>query len=233
VRAAEAVERFPSARSRLPDVVQGVPEDVRRSLPPAHPPTPPSPEAPQARGTGRVVHRDQECDAVRGLWWTLPSRGDDLGSSARNKQGRRRELAVAEAQPCVDSRRDRKMRAGLRQLSCCTVIHTTTGRSSAWLERRVWDAEAAGSNPAVPTDLPSEPVVVARVLFRLGAPGSPTRGSALQRQVRPGWGRQLRVLGEQNASELAKRIGRGPHDLIEPLVLASRTCRQKDVCEAA
>ena len=26
-----------------------------------------------------------------------------------------------------------------------------TGCSSAWLERRVWDAEAAGSNPAIPT----------------------------------------------------------------------------------
>ena len=29
-------------------------------------------------------------------------------------------------------------------------VHAITGRSSAWLERLVWDQEVAGSNPVAP-----------------------------------------------------------------------------------
>ena len=38
----------------------------------------------------------------------------------------------------------------VRELSRSTILPTAAGRGSAWLERRVWDAEDAGSNPAAP-----------------------------------------------------------------------------------
>jgi hypothetical protein len=38
----------------------------------------------------------------------------------------------------------------MRELPCGT-LGAETGRSSAWSERRVWDAEVAGSDPAAPT----------------------------------------------------------------------------------
>lgn len=38
----------------------------------------------------------------------------------------------------------------MRELPCDT-LGEETGRSSAWSERRVWDAEVAGSDPAAPT----------------------------------------------------------------------------------
>jgi hypothetical protein len=39
-------------------------------------------------------------------------------------------------------------------LSLATLRPLTTDRSSAWLERCVWDAEVAGSNPVGPTNKP-------------------------------------------------------------------------------
>ena len=38
-----------------------------------------------------------------------------------------------------------------RRASGCNTPPLTTDRSSAWLERCVWDAEVAGSNPVGPT----------------------------------------------------------------------------------
>jgi hypothetical protein len=35
--------------------------------------------------------------------------------------------------------------------------HHTTGCSSAWLERLLWEQEVAGSNPVIPTQLDFEP----------------------------------------------------------------------------
>ena len=44
-----------------------------------------------------------------------------------------------------------------RRASGCNTPPLTTDRSSAWLERCVWDAEVAGSNPVGPTRLSYRP----------------------------------------------------------------------------
>src|SRR5579884_3934063 len=46
-----------------------------------------------------------------------------------------------------------------------------TGRSSAWSERRLWEAESVGSNPTVPTDVSEEPVAVPQDRHGLAVPG--------------------------------------------------------------
>ena len=62
------------------------------------------------------------------------------------REARRRRLADALREPATDPRRDREVRARVRELSRCANVQARTGRSSAWLERRRWVARFAGSN---------------------------------------------------------------------------------------
>jgi hypothetical protein len=80
------------------------------------------------------------------------------------------------------------MRTRLCQLPCCANIQTEAGCSSAWLERRVWDAEAAGSNPAIPTVN-----LEAQVTFRFRAESLRTAGAEIRelREAAAGVGFEL------------------------------------------
>ena len=89
---------------------------------------------------------------VQALRKGLPSFRDDMGPFAgltQNHRGERARSSEALQQTCC-ARRNRKVRARVRELPCGT-LGAETGRSSAWSERRVWDAEVAGSDPAAPT----------------------------------------------------------------------------------
>ena len=87
-----------------------------------------------------------------GVWRDLPPCCDALGSSTRFAEARRGEFNGAPQQPRADPGRDREVQARVRELPRSTILQSTAGRGSAWLERRVWDAEVAGSNPAAPID---------------------------------------------------------------------------------
>src|SRR5215217_1909315 len=74
---------------------------------------------------------------------SLPGAGDAVGSPSGHRQGRGRVLPPRAPLQGADTRRDREVRPRVRELPRDPYSEQASnpGRSSAWLERRVWDAE--------------------------------------------------------------------------------------------
>lgn len=133
-------------------MVQDVSPDIRRGVSPPHENDPVGPKESSPQRHGGVVPEAQGRPPVRRLRRLFPSSSDDVGPPAGSGEGCGRQLTSQPAFETSHPRRDLEMRTRLCQLPCCANIQEKSGCSSAWLERRVWDAEAAGSNPAIPTE---------------------------------------------------------------------------------
>jgi hypothetical protein len=94
-----------------------------------------------------------------------------------------------------------------------------TGCSAAWLARRVWVAEVAGSNPASPTT--ASPTTAARQTDRVRQRADAARPSRAARQASPA-GRERRRQGNADRQRRAghlrprRRGPPGPHHLGQP-----------------
>lgn len=148
--AARPVPSFDQARPT--SVVQAVPQGIRPRVPRSHEAHSSAAKEEAPPRASSVVSRFEAKQTLRRLRKRFSSFGDDVGPSAGLTQNHRGEHArTSEAlQQTRCPRRDREVRARMRKLSCSTLTGET-GRSSAWLERCVWDAEVAGSSPAAPT----------------------------------------------------------------------------------
>ena len=128
-----------------------------------------------------VAQPAQERDAVHGLRSQVPSCGDDLGSPTRLGQTRRREQHDQGRTTKQASRRDDQMRARVRKLPCGTLVRDVKRRcSSAWIERRVWDAEGRRFESARPVRAGEDP----RRPPRAKEPSRRRGGSAPRRPLR-------------------------------------------------
>jgi len=162
---------------------------------------------------------------------------DALGSPARLTEGRRRQLDGPSEQPRTDPCGDREVSARVRELPRSTILQSAAGRGSAWLERRVWDAEVAGSNPAAPTDrLPGlVAAIAARAAVAARAPVLDTggfgccgpalsSGAAVRGGTAVGRGPGVRFGAEQGAQPAAQGVhARG----IRPQVASSCSAKKR------
>ena len=131
----------PQGKGRAPDLVPQLSQGLRLRVQQSDAGAPTCPAQATPRGVPRLVCRAQGRKALHRLRRHLPSGRDAMGSSARDEETRGSRRPCTHGQQDSSPRGDREVRACLCKLSRHPYICSSTGCSSAWLERCVWDAE--------------------------------------------------------------------------------------------
>src|SRR5690242_2839201 len=121
---------------------------------------------PSTRSARLAAHMNPTAAALATAVHPLGGCRTAMNGSAPRPVARHVAVAPRATAPTLTLMREWSPDAGTRCVSAYTD-REVAGRSSAWSERRLWEAEAVGSNPTVPTTRLEQPSAAAQDRHRL------------------------------------------------------------------